>query len=207
MKKEIGRWLFKYLPTTKIPSIVRLSMDKVLIKQFKRLKPGVMLDVGAELVPYKKYIPYTKYLTLDVDEQWQPDIVSDLHQIDWEANYFDTIICTEVLEHLYDPQKAINEMHRILKPGGIIIASTRFIEPYHPYPNDYFRFSWDSLKYLFRQWSAVEIFHHGNRLHVIYNLINSGNIRMILNIFNPIIALYESKNTKCPNGFIIFARK
>ena len=127
--------------------------------------------------------------------------------IKWESNYFDTVIATEVLEHLYEPQRAIDEIYRVLKPGGICILSTRFIYPYHPGPKDYYRFTWDSLNSLFRRFSNVEIYHHGNRIQALWQIINSGEKAIFLNIFNPLFARMHFKETKYPLGFVVYAKK
>src|SRR3989344_5857749 len=103
----------KYIITLRIPSVSRLSLNNLLLKQFKRLRPGVVLDIGSGNPLYQKNIPNTKYLRLDIDEKTNPDICCDAHEIKWESNYFDTVISTELLEHLYEPQKAINEIHRV----------------------------------------------------------------------------------------------
>lgn len=197
----------KYIPTLKIKSVSRTSLDLELGKQFKRLKPGIVLDVGSKYSPYKKYFLFKRYMRLDVKNKTKPDICSDLQNVEWESNYFDTIIATEVLEHIAEPQKAVNEIWRLLKPGGVCILSTRFIHQYHPDPKDYYRFTWDSLNYLFREFSIIEINHHGNRFQSIWQIICSGKIAIILNIFNPIFARIHSKKTRCPNGFVVYAVK
>jgi ubiquinone/menaquinone biosynthesis C-methylase UbiE len=126
-------------------------------------------------------------LRLDIDPKSSPDICSDLHKIDWESEYFDTVIATEVLEHLRDPAAAISEIYRVLKPGGVCVASTRFIFRYHPDPQDFYRFTHDSLEHLFRKFGQVEILHHRNRLAAIWQLLNSdkGKFRVVLNVMNP----------------------
>ena len=190
-------------------TVSRISLDFELHRQFKRLKPGIILDVGAMHSPYKKYIPYTKYMRLDIDEKSEPDICCDLHKINWQSDYFDTVIATEVLEHLYEPQRAINEIYRVLKAEGICILSTRFIYPYHPGPKDYYRFTWDSLNYLFRKFDKIEIYHHGSKISVIWEIINTESrvIKIILNPFNPIIAKISSIKTQLPCGFVVYAIK
>ncbi len=205
MKRSIK----KYVQTLQIKSVSRISLDRELIKQFKRLKKGIVLDVGSKFSPYRKYIPVTEYLRLDIDKNSEPDICCDLHRIQWESDYFDTLIATEVLEHLYDPQKAVNEIRRVLKPEGVCILSTRFIYPYHPDPKDYYRFTWDSLNHLFRKFSRVEIYPHGNRIQTLWELINirTGKAQIFLNIFNPLFAMIHFKDTKCPSGFILYAQK
>lgn len=189
-----------------MPSVTTIFLERELFKQFKRLKPGIVLDIGSKSSPYKKLIPHTKYMALDISPQVKPDIVSDAHKINWESNYFDTIIATEVLEHCYSPEKVINEIYRLLKSRGICILSTRFIYPYHPDPKDYYRFTEDSLKYLFQNFNKVEIYPHGNRLHVFWEII-PGRIFFVKNIFNSMISRINFKDPKLPLGFIVYAEK
>jgi len=47
----------------------------------------------------------------------------DIHNIPFEDNVFDSVVCTEVLEHTLSPLKALEEMHRVLRPGGYLIIS------------------------------------------------------------------------------------
>jgi SAM-dependent methyltransferase len=197
--------------TLKIPSVTRINLEFELQRQFKRLQPGRVLDVGSSNSPYKQYLPYTDYKTLDANKHSKPDICCDIHQINWELNYFDTVIATEVLEHLCEPQKAVEEIHKVMKPGGICILSTRFIYAYHPEPQDYYRFSQDSLKYLLKDFSQVEIYPHGNRIQAIWQIINNNvynrKLGFFLNIFNPLIARINFKDEKFPCGFVVWAQK
>ena len=103
------------------PSITRVTLSQTLIPILSKLKPGKVLDVGAKNSPFLKYIPHTQYLRLDIRPDSKPDYVSDLHRLKIQNNRFDTVIATEVMEHLYNPQRAINEVYRILKPKGITV--------------------------------------------------------------------------------------
>jgi len=195
------------IPTLKIHSVSRISLDLELRKQFKKLKKGAVLDTGAKYSPYKKYIPFTEYLTLDIEKDYQPDICSDLHDIKWQSEYFDTVLAIEVLHYLYNPQKAINEMFRVLKPGGKLIMSVRFILPYDVREKDYYRFTPDSLSYLLRKFKQVEICHHGNKLQVIWRLLEDRKLKVLLNVFNPFFARIRVKKTRTPLGFVVLAEK
>jgi hypothetical protein len=96
----------------------------------------------------------------------------------------------------------------VLKVGRVAILSTRFLHPYHPDPEDHYRFTRDSLGYLFRGFSEVEIFHHGNRAQAFLVLINpGGRSRVFLNVLNPTIARFEPAKTRFPLGFVVLARK
>lgn len=50
--------------------------------------------------------------------------VMDAEELQFENDQFDCIICSEVLEHLLHPEKALNEMHRVLKHTGQIVVTT-----------------------------------------------------------------------------------
>ena len=193
------------------PSVTRITLDRELDRQFDKLRQrggGVVLDVGAKYAPYQEHFGADTYMTLDVDAACKPDICCDLHDVDWPAASFDTIIATEVLEHLHDPQRAIDEMHRLLKPGGVCLLSTRFLYPYHADPQDYYRFTQDALTHLFRAFSHVTIRPHGNRLQAVWQLIESSKRTLgLLSWLNPLVARINRKKTKCPLGFVVWAER
>jgi SAM-dependent methyltransferase len=69
---------------------------------------------------------------------------------------FDYVISDQVLEHVEGPpQNAIDECRRVLKPGGIAVHTTCFINPIHEAPADYWRFTPFALKHLHRDWSEI----------------------------------------------------
>lgn len=113
------------------------------------------LDIGCGGAPYAKYFPYR----IGFDHAAGPgvDVVGDAHALPFADASFERILCTEVLEHLVDPPKAIAEMRRVLKPGGILVLTTRFVFPLHDAPHDYWRFTRYGLEYLFRDWEIVEL--------------------------------------------------
>ena len=75
-------------------SLARLTLIAELEKELPRLKTGVVLDVGGGSAPYRKLVPHTNYMTLDVDPDRHPDLCGDLHQVNWPSAYFDTILAT-----------------------------------------------------------------------------------------------------------------
>lgn len=71
-------------------------------------------------------------------------------------NEFDYVVSDQVLEHVEgNPQSAIHETWRLLKPGGIAIYTTCFINPIHEYPGDFWRFTPEALKLLCRKFSNI----------------------------------------------------
>jgi SAM-dependent methyltransferase len=79
---------------------------------------------------------------------------------------FDFVLSDQVLEHVEgDPYRAVAECHRVLRPGGIVLHTTCFINPVHGSPNDFWRFTPAALALLHREgWSqTIECDGWGNR--------------------------------------------
>lgn len=106
-----------------------------------------VLNIGGGTHRYKDFFP--NQVAIDIDPGRHPDVVGDAHNLPFEDQSFDAVLCAEVLEHLIDPMQAISEMRRVLKPGGRAIITTRFVFPVHDYPGDYYRFTPGVLKLLF----------------------------------------------------------
>ncbi|MEX0918569.1 MAG: class I SAM-dependent methyltransferase [Candidatus Paceibacterota bacterium] len=123
------------------------------------------LDIGCEGKRFLDAFP--NRVGLDVIPGEGVDVVADAHQLPFEKNTFDVVLCSEVLEHLHSPKQAISEMYRVLKPGGILILTTRFMFPIHDAPADYFRFSKGSLYYLLTDWNVIDFQKEANALGTI----------------------------------------
>lgn len=104
---------------------------------------GNTLDLGAGTAKYKQEIlKYAqKYTAFDVVAGPNIDITGDIHATGLPDASFDTIICTQVLEHVRQPWLAVKEMKRLLKPGGKCIFTVPFMMPFHADPYDYFRYT------------------------------------------------------------------
>lgn len=106
------------------------------------------LDVGiaGDEKPSGNYKYFGKgniWKTLDVVESLKPDIVADITDTHLPQDEWDLIICSQTLEHIFEFQKAIGEIYRILKPGGYAILDCPFEYPYHGEADfdDYWRMS------------------------------------------------------------------
>lgn len=80
------------------------------------------------------------------------------------SNEYDIILCLNVLEHVYDFNKAINNIHKALKENGTIIIAVPVFYPLHDEPYDYWRFTEHAIrKLLDKKFSGVTIEHTGKR--------------------------------------------
>jgi len=86
--------------------------------------------------------------------------------LDFLDGQFDFVVCDQVLEHVEgNPQRAVDEIHRVLKPGGVAVLTTCFLNPIHNDPGDFWRFTPSALKMLFGNFSQIiEVGGWGNRL-------------------------------------------
>ncbi len=69
------------------------------------------------------------------------DVVADAHLLPYACATVDAIYCEAVLEHLQDPATAVQDMFRVLKPGGKVIAITPFMQGFHGYPYHFQNFT------------------------------------------------------------------
>ena len=94
--------------------------------------------------------------SVDIDPTRKPDVVADIITYAPRLTY-DAIVMIEVLEHVKDPGRALENVYRLLKPGGLLFLSTPFLFPLHDRPMDFFRFTRYGLELLFAQFASVEI--------------------------------------------------
>ena len=74
------------------------------------------------------------------------DVVTDAESLPFASDTFQRIECDAVLEHVRDPVRVMDEMRRVLAPGGYLHLVTPFCHPFHEYPKDFRRFAPDGLK-------------------------------------------------------------
>lgn len=124
---------------------VRRNALAAFVKEFAASLPegARVLDAGAGSMPYSVLLAHTRYMTLDWPNSVhgrQPDIVGDLSKpVQAPDESFDAVLCTEVLEHIFDLPSALAEVHRLLKPGGRLAGTTPFLIQLHEEPYDYWR--------------------------------------------------------------------
>jgi len=92
--------------------------------------------------------PGLEYIGADMREGPGVDKVLNLHKIDLPDESVGTVLCLDTLEHVEHPHRALEEIHRILKPGGIAVISSVMDFPIHDHPYDYWRFTPEGFRSL-----------------------------------------------------------
>lgn len=145
-----GRQLFKQIISSTFPSDQNLRV----------------LDVGCGSAPWKSlWTPHTnEYIGMDLKPAPTVDIVAPAEKIPFPDNSFDAVFSVSVLEHVQGQREAVEEILRVLKPGGIAIIGVPFIWPIHGSPHDYWRWTPHGLEQVFRNFANCKVEQMGGWL-------------------------------------------
>ncbi len=128
-----------------------LSLYRALRAAAERHARGRLLDAGAGRLAYRRMLEgfCASYESLDVaGPPGRLDHVADLQRTGLPDAQYDSIFCAQVLHHLPEPERALREIARMLKPGGKAILSVPHLAWLHNEPNDYWRFTGHGLRRL-----------------------------------------------------------
>lgn len=160
---------------------------------------GRGLDIGGAIGPYARHLGPNELVILDIDAQAPADVLGDAHSLPFQADSFDFIIMTNLLEHLRNPAKAIEEAGRVVKPGGKILVSVPFLFRIHPNPNDYWRFTLDGLSELMDgSFTLLKYRDSGGMWAVIWETLLQIRLLHPLRIMNPLLAKLCYRNSDFP---------
>jgi SAM-dependent methyltransferase len=108
---------------------------------------GKLLDFGCGRKPYEDLFAVTKYIGIDIEHSGHDhrlskvDVYFDGQTIPFPDNEFDSLFCSEVLEHVFDPDEVLPEINRVLKKGATALITVPFCWNEHEVPFDYARYS------------------------------------------------------------------
>lgn len=114
-----------------------------------------VLDVGAGSAPYRSLFAHVSYETADLaqtkKQYGELDHVCDATDMPIADDTFDLVFCSQTLEHISEPVKALTEMRRVLKPGGEAWLSAPLFYAEHEVPYDYYRYTKYAWRYMAEQ--------------------------------------------------------
>jgi glycosyltransferase involved in cell wall biosynthesis len=110
-------------------------------------------DVGAGSAPFRELFSHVNYVTVDRAQSLHGDasdydVVAPAEAIPLKNASLDAILCTQVLEHVPEPAKALTEFFRLLKPEGRLFLTAPLAWEEHEMPDDYFRYTRSGLDHL-----------------------------------------------------------
>jgi SAM-dependent methyltransferase len=132
------------------------KMLRDAVREFGGRLDGRMLDVGCGTQQYRKFVRCRRYTGIEWCLTKRPPIVADVTRIPFGDRTFDSALCTEVLEHLPEPGRCLDEIRRVVKPGGSVFFTVPMTMYTHSEPHDFYRFTEYGLRYLLEK-HAFEI--------------------------------------------------
>jgi len=157
----------------------RAGLAKAVTRHAERLS-GRLLDVGCGSMPYRELFNVSEYIGLDIDTpatraRGAADFYYDGGRFPFPDGSFDSVLCNQVLEHVFNPVEFVQEIYRILVPGGQLLLTVPFVWDEHEQPWDYARYSSFGLGHLLTAGGfALEIQEKvGADAGVLFQLLNA----------------------------------
>lgn len=128
---------------------LRKQMERVIKLYISQKSSTILADYGCGNKPYEPiFRSYTsKYIGIDLADNLNADVIVTAEgNIEMPEKSVDIVLSTQVLEHVENPTKYLEEAERILKEDGLLILSTHGYWMFHPDPTDYWRWTSSGLK-------------------------------------------------------------
>lgn len=184
MTASLGEWPFpdRRCPRPDQPDYLPLrALSLALQATIKRELSGRtdlrIVDVGCGQKPfYPFFVTHVQeYVGLDIDNAFgMTDRVCPAEHLAVDSGWADVTLCLSVLEHVDDPPQVIRELTRVTKVGGVVFAATHGCFPWHPHPQDHWRWTQTGLRLLFQRngdFRSIDITAtHGSVAHIFFLL-------------------------------------
>lgn len=120
------------------------------VKRYACYVNGRCMDFGCGISPYKNLLTVDEYIGVEIEaEDKRPGIIYyDGYKLPFADGSFDSIISSEVFEHVFNIEDIVLELNRVLRPGGIMLLTIPFAYPRHCEPHDYRRWTLEGVKVL-----------------------------------------------------------
>lgn len=156
---------------------IRYAFYKNIRRYIPQLK-GKLLDFGCGRKPYENLFNVTEYIGVDMIETGHDhknskiDVYYDGKRLPFNDSIFDSLFCSEVLEHVFNPEEILPELNRVLKPGAKALITVPFSWNEHEMPYDYARYSSEGIKNLLEKngFKIIELTKSGNFARVNFQL-------------------------------------
>ncbi|MCR4321040.1 MAG: class I SAM-dependent methyltransferase [Candidatus Brocadiaceae bacterium] len=140
---------------------------------------GKTLDIGCGQKPYEKLFNSSRYVGLEIEtlenkKNKRADCFYDGKTFPFRDDEFESVIVSEVFEHVFNPDDFLNEIHRVLKPGGTLLITVPFVWDEHEQPNDYARYTSFGLRHILEK-SGFEVIEHRKSvcdIRAVFQLLN-----------------------------------
>jgi SAM-dependent methyltransferase len=123
--------------------------------------PEPIVEIGARpadgqehLADVRRILGASEHIGCDIQAGPNVDRIEDVHHLSFADASVGSVVAFETLEHVADPIRAMEEVHRVLRPGGIVAISSLMFMPIHAHPWDYWRFTPEAFELLLRPFES-----------------------------------------------------
>jgi SAM-dependent methyltransferase len=186
--RNAEKWKPKRFTRDKKNRIIGTHMHKIIGNAYepiiRKYSKGILADIGCGDVPYYHF--YKENIVDNICIDW-PNSNLEASFLDYNVDLnkgldflkdksIDTVLCTDVLEHIHRPELLFSEMTRILAPNGYLILTVPFLYWVHESPHDYHRYTHYKLREFCEnnKLKVVELNIYGGLPEIIYDLIYKG---------------------------------
>lgn len=161
------------------------------VEQMRTLAEPPVLQVGSKEAivdrssrRWREFFPAPEFLGLDIEAGANVDrvgdICADFSELDaaLDGRRFGFIICQHVLEHVRKPWLAARNMQRLLRPGGHCYIGVPWVQAFHGFPSDFWRFSFPALLELFDELDFIDMYYSasGTGFDAAYKILVDGRV-------------------------------
>ncbi len=160
--------------------ILRYNIYKIIKKISYNLNIDKVLDFGCGSKPYQSCFNYKEYIGVDIQNSGHDhkneniDVFYDGNKIPFNDEYFDFVFSSEVFEHIFNLDKIIKELNRVLKKDGKMLITLPFVWNEHEEPYDYARYTSFAIKEMLNKngFEIIKSYKSSNFIETIFQKIS-----------------------------------
>lgn len=143
-------WLYRVLINTIAPACFVGLSEKRFLKRFS--EDQFVANIGSGIHKYGSNV-----VNFDIHPYKGVDVVMDAENLALANESLDGVLCMCLLEHVPRPERVVQEILRVLRPGGEAYITVPFVYPFHACPDDFYRWSEPGLRILLRDASIQKV--------------------------------------------------
>jgi SAM-dependent methyltransferase len=202
------------------------AMFSWALRRFQSEVRGVVIDMASGRKPsYWRIMELEKIsqriINIDIDYSCNPTAVGDICAVPLKSKIADNVIIISSLLHVPKPLKVLEEVRRLLKPGGLLIFYVPLVNNFGPSPQDFWRFTPDSISWLLEQssfneavispigerWSAIaDLLLDSLRLNWLFAPILVPLCFCLDKLSQGLLKKFGKRLPPCPIGYVVLAR-